>query len=794
MYHEMIKSLAKRKRLRSDQISFFLEQTQLGKLNIAQQAALLTGIRIKGLDHHELSGFAKLMHGKSSETILFPGAIDICGTGGSGLPRINTSTISAFILSALGVPVAKHGNKAASGRFGSFDLLETLGIKIDLGKHELERIAKQLNLNFIYARTFHPAMRHFATVRNEIGFPTLFNLLGPLMNPAQTKVQIIGTSFREQMRLIAEAAKRLGKKRIMVVCGEDGLDEVTLTGKTFVVELHDGKIRQYTLRPSSFGLKNCALKDIEGGDEKKNTEIALDILQGKCQSRHMDLVLVNAALALKLAGQTSNLKKAYQLAKNCLLNGKAYHQFLAYRQASKTPAILLDIVNHKKKEVAKRKGKFPLRKLLKRLKPSERDFRSALLGNGVSLIAEIKKASPSEGNIARGKFHVPSIAKLYEQSGARAISVLTDEHYFKGSLGNLNKAREATRNTPLLCKDFIIDEYQIYEARHYGADAVLLIASILTKNELKRFLNIANSLKMSALCEVHNEEELATVLEVGAEIIGINNRDLHSFRVDIKTTERLARKISADKIIVSESGISSRAHIRKLPKKVDAILVGTGLLKAKNIRKKIEELIGKPKPLLKICGIRSLREAQYCQKLGVDVIGLNFVPSSERRISYQLGGQIIQTLREKKSGLKIAGIFQNQALSEINTAAQKIGLDYIQLSGNEPVAFLKKCKIPVIKGIAVNRKSDLNKARRYFPFVRYLILDGKKPGAGKTFNHDLLTEFELPYLLAGGIGTDNVHEIMKRVHPTGIDVASGVETNGTIDLKKIKKIFNAVKK
>jgi len=793
MYKEMMTSLANRNILREEQVAFFLEQVKLGKLNIAQQAAVLSGIQVKGIDAKELAVFAKLLLQEASEKLSFPEAIDICGTGGSGLPRINTSTISAFILSALGVPVAKHGNKAASGRFGSFDLLEALGINIELGKEELDRIAQQLGLNFIYARTFHPAMKHFAAVRNELGIPTVFNLLGPLLNPAQPKMQIIGTSFRHQMRLIVETAKKLGKKRVMVVCGEDGLDEVTLTGKTFVVELRDGKVRNYTLRPSSFGIKHCEPKDIQGGDSKKNIQLALDILQGTCKSRHLDLVLVNTSLALKLAGKTSNLKKAYQLAKNCLLSGKAYHQLLAYRQASKTPAILLDIVNRKKNEVSKRKQRLPLKKFQKRLKPSDRSFRSALLGHGVSLIAEIKKASPSEGRICKGSFNVQRIAQLYEQSGARAISVLTDEHYFKGALENLSKAREATKNTPLLCKDFIIDEYQIYEARHFGANAVLLIAAILTKDEVKRFLEVAESLKMDALCEVHDEEELAAVLEAGAEIIGINNRDLNSFKVDLKTTERLARKIPANIVVVSESGISTRRQVRKLPGQVDAILVGTSLLKSKNIRKKIEELIGKPKPLLKICGVRSVEEAQYCQKLGVDLIGLNFVPSSDRRISYQLGAQIVQALKMKKSGIKTVGIFQNQSLTESNTAAEKVGFDYMQLSGDEPVSVVKQSRVPVIKGISVKRKSDLNKARRYFPFVRSLLLDSKNPGSGESFRHDLLKGFELPYFLAGGVTPENARETMSRVHPAGLDVASGIETDGKIDIRKIRKIFNAVK-
>jgi anthranilate phosphoribosyltransferase len=789
MFKEIISSLSNQKKLTDQQITFFLEQIEEGKLNIAQQAAILSGIKFRGHDSKELAAFAKFLHSRMSDAGSFPEAIDLCGTGGSGLNRINTSTLVAFIVSALGVPVAKHGNKSASGRYGSFDLLEDLGINIDLNSSELQRISRQLGLAFLYARKFHPAMRHLAPVREQLKFPTILNLLGPLLNPAQVRRQMIGVPRREFMMLMAEAGKRLGKKELMLVCGEDGLDEVTLAGKTFVVELNHGKIRTSTLKPASFGISSCSPEAISGGDAKMNQQFALSILQGTCTSRHLDLVLVNAALALKIAGKTSNLKKAYQLAKECVLSGKAYHQFLAYRQASKTPAILLDIVAQKRKEVELRKKKTGLKQLMKKVKPSQRNFRSALLDREVALIAEIKKSSPSTGKIASSRFDVTKIAKTYEDAGTAAISVLTDEKFFGGALENLTKARIATHHTPLLCKDFIIDPYQIYEARAYGADAVLLIAAILTKTELQTFVNIARQLNMAALCEIHNEEELKLTLETDADIIGINNRDLHSFKIDLKTTERLCRKIPAEKIIVAESGFSGRPQLRKIPSKADAVLIGTVLMKSKDPAKKIQELFGRRKPLLKTCGVRNIEQAKYAQKLGVDMIGLNFVPTSERRISYQMGEQIIKALRQQpKNATKIVGVFQNQNLSEVQAAATRLRLDYIQLSGNESVADVKKLSIPVIKGISVRKKSDLRKTKKYYPFVRYLLLDGKKPGAGETFPHRFLKDFDLPYLLAGGINPSNARECIKTLQPLGIDVASGIETEGEVDLRKIKRL------
>ncbi|MDP3975312.1 MAG: anthranilate phosphoribosyltransferase, partial [bacterium] len=274
MYKAIIKKLQEQQPLSPAEVEFFLDQTESGKLTSVEQSAILSMLQCKGVTATELGAFVRHFQNQREEVIPFPEAIDVCGTGGSGMNRINTSTLSAFILSALGVPVAKHGNKAASGRFGSFDLLEKLGVNIEPSGKTLVQLAKQLNLCFLYARRHYPVMRHFAPVRSEMGFPTVFNLLGPLLNPSQVKTQIIGTTSKHQMPLIAATCKKLSKKQVMVVCGKDGLDEVTLTGATFVTELSEGRIRSYTISPHSFGVGTASPEDIVGGDARQNTKIA----------------------------------------------------------------------------------------------------------------------------------------------------------------------------------------------------------------------------------------------------------------------------------------------------------------------------------------------------------------------------------------------------------------------------------------------------------------------------------------------------------------------------------------
>ncbi|MBA7546066.1 Indole-3-glycerol phosphate synthase [subsurface metagenome] len=255
--------------------------------------------------------------------------------------------------------------------------------------------------------------------------------------------------------------------------------------------------------------------------------------------------------------------------------------------------ILDEIVAAKKNELERRKQKVPLSFLSSKIPglPSTRNFEDVLTEPGIALIAEVKKASPSAG-IIRQEFNPLKIAKIYEENNVSAISVLTEEKYFLGNLNLLSRIKKITK-IPILQKDFILEKYQIYEARFYGADGILLIAAILSEKKIKDFLGLVHQLGMSAILEVHNDEDLKKVLITEAKIIGINNRNLKTLKVDLGTTLKLREKIPSGKIVVSESGIKDYEDIQLLKKcGIDAILVGESLLQSKNIGKKIRELIG----------------------------------------------------------------------------------------------------------------------------------------------------------------------------------------------------------
>jgi len=771
----------------------FLKDSIVGQISLQDQKTFLREHHT--ISAHELAEAVRFLLKQMPEQPYLPGAIDVCGTGGSGLSRFNTSTLATFVLASEGVGVAKHGNKAASGRCGSFDLLEALGIPTDSSLETMEKLYKMEHMAFLFARRFHPVMKAFAEVRKSVGQPTFFNLLGPLLSPAGVKRQIIGTSSHEHMELLAETCRELGREHVYIVCGEDGLDEVTLTGKTFVTELKKGRIRSYTLTPQDFGVKPATFTSIRGGGLEENVKLFHAILKGEARTRHADLVAVNAGLALVLSGKTTSLKEGYGLAKTALKQGRVADTFERFKQRSTLAPLLLDIVYQKEKDVACRRQKKPLEIFKYGLSGSDRNFKEALergtKGEGRALIAEIKRKSPSRGALCSSGFDIEAQAQAYERAGAQAISVVTDTPFFGGKLEDMAAIRRATRTIPILCKDFILDEYQVYEARHYGANAILLIASILTIRQMESLMAVARSLGMDVLCEVHTEEELEKVLGLGADIVGVNHRNLHDFSMDKEVMNRLMPLLPSNVFLVAESGIYSAEDVRALPKRAQAMLVGTALMTSENSVQKIMEFRTASVPFLKVCGIRLPKEALFCEKIGVEMIGLNFVPSSQRCVSMQQAHAIKKPLKS----IQCVGVFQNQPLAFVNRVAKELDLDFIQLAGEESVSFVKKCRCPVLKTIALKTKKDIAHISVFEPHVSALMIDGPKAGSGRCFDFSLLKNFKssCPYFMAGGIDSKNVKKyLLAFPKASGIDTAGGVEIAGCIDLKKVKTLYSLI--
>ena len=326
MIKDIIKKITERKDLSREEVLFLFQEIMDGKLTDAQLGAVLVGLKMKGETIDEISAAASVMREKAIKVNIKDKSklVDTCGTGGDSIGTFNVSTISAFVVAASGAKVAKHGNRSVSSKCGSADLMESLGVKIDMSPQEVEKCIDEIGLGFLFAPIFHPAMKNVIRQRREIGVRTIFNLLGPLSNPADAPYQLMGVYDKNLVEPLAKVLVNLGIKRAFVVHGLEGLDEVSLTTETLVAQVNEKDVEVYTVKPEDFGLKRVSIEDLKGGDITENTEIALKILQGKDYGPKTDFVALNSAFALKVAGVVNNIKEGVELAKESIYSKKAY--------------------------------------------------------------------------------------------------------------------------------------------------------------------------------------------------------------------------------------------------------------------------------------------------------------------------------------------------------------------------------------------------------------------------------------------------------------------------------------
>ena len=298
-----------------------LEEIMEGTANPAVTAALLTALRVKGESVGEIVGFARTMRRFAEKVEAPEGVVDTCGTGGDAKGTINVSTAAAFVACGAGVVIAKHGNRAATSQAGSADVLEALGAEIGLGPKEVGRCIEEVGIGFMFARTHHPAMRHVAPVRAELPFRTVFNLLGPLTNPAGARRQLVGVFHGGYVRPVAEALRELGAQKALVVHGTDGLDEITVTGPTVVAEVSGGDVKEYEVSPERLGLTVYASDGLLGGDAYLNARVLRDVLSGEEGGAARDVILANAGAAVYVSGEAETLEEGVHLAEESIASG-----------------------------------------------------------------------------------------------------------------------------------------------------------------------------------------------------------------------------------------------------------------------------------------------------------------------------------------------------------------------------------------------------------------------------------------------------------------------------------------
>ncbi len=452
--------------------------------------------------------------------------------------------------------------------------------------------------------------------------------------------------------------------------------------------------------------------------------------------------------------------------------------------------ILGKIVDDKAQWVKARKQQQPLIKFKDELTMSSRNFYAALDQDKSVFILECKKASPSKGLI-REEFDLDLIAGTYKNY-ASAISVLTDEKYFQGDFEYVRKVREQV-SQPVLCKDFIIDPYQIYLARHYKADAVLLMLSVLDDDAYQAYRDTAHSLNMGVLTEVSNEHELVRAIALGAKIIGINNRNLRDLSIDLNRTKELAAKIPADRIVISESGIYNHSQVKDLSKHANGFLVGSSIMSQHNIDRACRRLIlGENK----VCGLMHPRSAADVYQAGAIYGGLIFVEKSPRYVDMEQA-----RLTMAGAPLLYVGVFQNEDPELVAYTVKQLGLSAVQLHGDETPKYVKTlrallpktCEIWKAYGVSENLP-DLSK----FNVDKHLLdtrVANQSGGTGQVFDWSLLDNADLDknkIMLAGGLTPENAQQAAL-IGCAGLDFNSGVESApGKKDKSKIDAAFAAI--
>ena len=319
---ELLDSLYENKSLSFSEAKQAMEKMTEGNATPEHISALLSALKIKGETYEEIAGFAAVLREKSIPVLIDrDDLIDTCGTGGTHKNTFNISTTVAFVLAAAGVGVAKHGNRSISSKCGSADVLEELGISLAHYSIKAKESLEKFNFAFLFAPNFHPAFKHIGPIRKALGFRTVFNILGPLVNPAQVKRQVLGVFTQDLLETMARSLKELGTIEAMVVASDDGFDEFSLGAKTKVSHLKDNMIENYEVDPQKFGLKKATVDEIKGGDKKLNAKIIQSIIDGQ-QGPHRDIVLLNAAASFVVSNKARDFKEGIQIAKEVIDSGK----------------------------------------------------------------------------------------------------------------------------------------------------------------------------------------------------------------------------------------------------------------------------------------------------------------------------------------------------------------------------------------------------------------------------------------------------------------------------------------
>ena len=548
---------------------------------------LLCSLAQRGETVDEITGAAEALR---AAAVPFEGAgdaIDTCGTGGDGLDMFNVSTAAAIVACAAGARVVKHGNRSVSSKCGSADLLEAAGVPLELEPSAAREVLDEVGITFLFAPKYHPAMRFAAPVRRALGVRTIFNLLGPLCNPARVRRQLLGVADSRRAAQFAAVLEGLGHERGFVVHGAGGADELTLAGTNSLTPI--GRTPHVAFDASELGLRRAHNDALAGGDATRNLAILHGIprRRGRAARRRGRSQCRSRARRGRGRGRGDGRRRSgargarfgCRAAQARAVGTRRWSAGGRGRVSTGTrlDPILVDV----RRRAAERRVHQSLEALRASAAPDptrRARFVDALRGAQLGIIAECKRRSPSVGELS-SETDLAARARAYATGGASALSILTEADHFHGSPDDLE--RVASTGLPRLRKDFVLDEGMVLESLAMGADAVLLLAVCLDDAELAHLRAVAGEVGLAVLLEVHDERELERGLAVRPDCLGVNARDLTTFEVDLATVERLLPVIPREFVRVAESGLRELTDVQRVQAAgADAVLVGEALMRA----------------------------------------------------------------------------------------------------------------------------------------------------------------------------------------------------------------------
>jgi anthranilate phosphoribosyltransferase len=819
---DILERLLDGEHLTEDEAGGLLTALAEDRLPGAVAGAFLAGLRLKRETAEEIRGFARAMRSLARRPQLPPAKpVDIVGTGGDGSGSLNLSTGSALLAAASGLDVVKHGNRSVSSRCGSADVLEALGLDLPLDEKDAGQCLRDTGFTFLFAPHYHPAMKALVPVRKALGVRTVFNILGPLTNPAEPPFMVVGAFSPEVAGLMAEALSGLPIERAFVVHGEPGWDEATPCGSFQLFDVRPGSVTPEVRDPLHVGIPRCAPEDLAGGDAAQNAAALRKALQGET-GPHQDALALGAGLALEVTGAVASLELGVEAARAAIESGAAgalLDRLAAFKDggSSATGAagvsdLLSRMAASSRRRVRRAREAEDLGALRDRAL-STPDPAPLELGRGFNLIAEIKRRAPSAGRLREATGDdVGSLAAGYARAGAAAVSVLTEPSEFGGSLADLSAAATAAPGIPVLRKDFVVDPYQVYEARAAGAGGILLILRMLDTATLESCLEAAARCGLFVLLEAFDEADLQRAgpaaemcRRLGIHVLtGLNCRDLASLEVDFARFGELSDRFPPGTPRVAESGLTRPEQAGDLAALgYDAALVGTALMRSGDPEASAREVlaagragvVARGSVWVKICGVNSPESALAVSEAGADAAGFVFAESPRRVTAVQA----LELASLLPPDVERVAVFWRPTSQEIADVLSEFPADIVQCEPSddvrEAVARAGARFLPVLHDDPGLRGQLAGVARSNTPPAALLEAAGKG-GRGAEADWGRAAEIagKLPLVLAGGLTPENVADAIQTVRPYGVDVSSGVEASrGRKDPVRIASFVEAAR-